>query len=105
MMSTCCGGVGRKKWVHDPQARLDYTWDWKPEDRCSWLNDDETIVEAIVTADPELSIDADFDETTVTAWVAVLSDRTPVSRRMTAHIVTSQGRKDDRTITLRIDQR
>ena len=87
--------------THDPQAVLDYTWDWSP-----WLADGETIAAATVAANSDAVTvsDVGHDDTTVTAWVTATSaDRTTV--RLRCHIVTSAGRADDRTITVSITDR
>lgn len=88
--------------THDPQAVLDYTWDW-----ASWLADGETIAAATVTATAPEAVtvsDVGHDDTTVTAWVtATGTERNTV--RLRCHIVTSADRADDRTITLTISDR
>ena len=87
--------------THDPQAVLDYTWDWSP-----WLADGETITAATVTptSDAVTVSDVGHDDTTVTAWVtATGTERTTV--RLRCHIVTSADRADDRTITVSITDR
>lgn len=54
--------------LHDPQAVLDYYWDWGP-----WLNTGETIQSHVVSILPsgELLVDSTIGGTeAVTAWVS-----------------------------------
>lgn len=87
--------------IHDPQARLDYEWDWS-----NWLADGETILNHLVTVTPpdEMLIDTDTATSeTVTAWVhgGVLGR----SYQLTCHIVTTDGREDDRKFVLSVKNR
>lgn len=92
----------------DPDARLDYAWDWS-----AWLVESETIIDHDVTAvsggmtvdEPDgVAIDGtDEDDGIVTAWVS--GGITGTSARLTCHVVTSDGREDDRTRTITIRER
>lgn len=86
--------------VHDPNARLDYTFDWS--DR---LDEAETIINyvlEVVTGD--ITVDTDSEAAgVVTAWLEGGTNGTRA--KVTCHIVTSVGREDDRTMTLSIRQR
>lgn len=91
---------------HDPQAKLDYTWDWT-----DWLGDD-TIISAAVTArveegrDPAdvVTIDDIWPSSkTITAWISGGVHGTPCA--VTCRITTTAGRIDDRTIRLRVRDR
>ncbi len=98
--------------VQDPQAKLDYQWDWfnpAPGQTVGWLAVGETISTFTVAALPaDLVIG---NGTTggpapsqasgkVTAWLSggVAGTRYAI----TCHITTSAGRVDDRTIWLNI---
>lgn len=90
-------------YIHDPQARLDYTQDWS-----AWLADGETITDASWTVtgyrgDPPDIATVDTTDTASTVWVedATLGDRL----QLTCHIVTSDGREDDRTQNLNVSER
>jgi hypothetical protein len=86
-------------YVKDPNAVLDYQWDWS-----SWLDEGETITTATVTAPDGITVDSQANTTTtVTAWLSggSLSASYPV----TCRVVTSDGRTDDRTISLYIRER
>lgn len=91
---------------HDPQAKLDYTWDWT-----DWLGDD-TITSSTVTAKVEEARDptdvVTIDDVwpspkTITAWISGGVHGTPCA--VTCRITTTAGRIDDRTIRLRVRDR
>lgn len=84
--------------IHDPDAVLDYRWDWS-----SWLEEDETITSYSVEVDG-ITLDSSLnDGKAVTAW---LSEGTAGTKaEVTCRITTSQGRTDDRTMYLSIDER
>lgn len=89
------------KYVKDPAARLDYTWDWS-----DWLADvADTIESATVTLPDGLTTDRDpaIGDTAVTQWVAggVLGS----TYRMVCQITTAGGLIDERSITLAIAER
>lgn len=80
--------------LHDPDAVLDYTWDWS-----SWLNDGATIDTGSVTVDSGLTVSS--TTTTATTVTAVLStDGTLGRRNATCHITTTDGLTQDWTIEL-----
>lgn len=80
--------------THDPQARLDYTWDWS-----SWLAAGETITTATVAPVDGLTISgASTAAGKVSVWIS--GGTTGQHYRVTCHIVTSAGREDDRTHSL-----
>jgi hypothetical protein len=88
---------------HDPNARLDYYVDWS-----AWLADGETITDATwtVTGYTDTAPDIATDITSTTqpgVWVedATLGDKLS----LTCHIVTTDGREDDRTHHLIVAQR
>lgn len=87
-------------YIHDPNAVLDYQWDWASK---GWLADGETIQTHTVTvAGVELDTDT-ATGTAVTAWLSGGTVGTPASA--TCRITTSQGRTDDRTIRLVVQER
>lgn len=93
-------------WLHDPDAKLDYGFDWM-----SWLDEDETIDEFTVTAPTPDEDDEDAlvvtDETevagVVTFWVA--GGEPGADYRIGCRIETSAGRTDERSITIRVRHR
>lgn len=83
----------------DPDAILDYAYDWT-----DWLTEGDTI--DTYTIDPEDGITVDSDDDTgsvVTVWLSggTLGEK----YRVTCRIVTVDGRTDDRTITVQITRR
>lgn len=85
--------------VKDPDAVLDYTWDWS-----AWLASGETITSADVTVPTGIVKNSDsHTTTTVTAWLSGGTDGT--GYRVTCRVTTSQGRTDDRSITISCHQR
>ena len=86
-------------WLKDPDSTLDHAWDY-----AAWLAEDEAIVEhQIIVASGDVTIDSSSEQDgTVTAW---LSQAEPRTARVTCRITTSQGRTDDRTITLTVRDR
>jgi len=88
--------------IKDPDARLDYTWDWT-----DWLIGADTISTvtlAYIPNDASLTI-----ETPViaggTAIVMISGGNLGKTYAVTAHLVTSEGREDDRTRLIRICER
>lgn len=84
----------------DPNARLDYAFDWTP-----WLEDGETIDEATVTPEDGVTIDGDPDITDglVTVWLH--EGQLGKAPLVTCHVVTSAGREDDRSLRVTVQQR
>jgi len=88
-------------WLADPQAVLDYEWDWS-----SWLDtaNNETILSHTITSDPGITVNSHTaTSTTVTVW---LTGGTVGTRyAIVCHITTSAGRQDDRTIKIVVQDR
>lgn len=86
-----------QSFIKDPDAVLDYKWDWS-----SWLESAETISSTTVTADSGLTVDSSSitdSSTSVTAWLS--GGTTNRTYDVVCHIVTSVDREDDRTIIIR----
>jgi hypothetical protein len=94
--------VGFPKRLHDPNAVLDYPVDWS-----AWLPDGDTIVDVTVTVPDDITLTGDPEispeGTIVVAWLA--GGTADVKYDVTYHIVTAQGREDDRSITLVVRER
>lgn len=82
---------------HDPNARLDYGWDWVRE-----LDAGETITNVTATGSNVTSEAASVIGTQTVAWV---SGGTPGRASVRFHITTSAGRQDDRTLQLWVRER
>ena len=97
-------------YLKDPQAVLDYKFDWKALTNGSgdsdWLDTGETISSATVTVETGLTKDSDSitdTNTSVTVW---LSGGTANSVYTVAcRITTSDSRTDERTIRIRVAHR
>ena len=80
--------------IKDPDAVLDYSINWS-----TWLVTGDTIVTSTWTADTGITIDSDSNTTTATTvWLS--GGTAGESYGVTNHIVTDDGREDDRTITI-----
>lgn len=78
--------------VQDPDARLDYKWDWS-----QWLATGETIISNVVTVPDGLTLDEQSDaDTSIIAWFT--GGVNGMTYKITCHIVTSDGREDERSI-------
>lgn len=91
--------VGKAEFVKDPDATLDYTFDWTEK-----LAEDEEIAEPqIIVPDGMTLLYMEHTAKTVTAW---LSGGVATSKpRVTCRITTNQGRVDDRSIWVKIAER
>jgi hypothetical protein len=87
-----------RTFTKDPQAKLDYGWDWT-----EWLGTD-SIQSATVTVSPnDGSLHVVNTTTSGTKVVAVVSGGNPGQRyALTCHITTTGGLEDERTIYLDI---
>lgn len=83
-------------YVKDPAAVLDYSINWT-----DWLPDGDTITTSTWTADAGITMDSDSNTTTAaTVWVS--GGTVGESYNLVNHIVTADGREDDRTIIIRV---
>ena len=96
--------------LKDPDAVEDFKWDWLAKTNGSgasdWLATGETISSATVTPVSGITKDSDSltdANTTVTAWMS--GGTAKIDYDVTCHIVTSDGREDDRTITIQVRDR
>lgn len=92
-----------KTMIHDPDANLDYAYDWS-----DWLDTDETITDYTVTPPAGITLGTGTkapaeDAGIVTVWLS--GGTTGQIYDVVCHIVTSAGREDDRTIRLLINDR
>lgn len=89
------------KFTHDPQARLDYDSNWT-----QWLAAGETIVAHTVVATGSGPVEVESSSVIGGKVVAWVSGGTVGSAcKLTFHIETNAGRKDDRSMTLTIKDR
>lgn len=85
--------------IKDPDAVLDYAFDW-----ADWLADGESISTYTITA--EIGITKDSDSRVGTAVVCWFSGGTAGEiYSVVCHITTSDNRQDDRTMFIQIEER
>ena len=96
--------------LKDPDAVLDYKWDWKAKTNgtgsSDWLADGETINSHTIAAVTGITLDSSSNtdtDTSVTGWYS--SGTNLIDYDVTCHIVSSDGREDDRTITIQVRDR
>lgn len=85
----------------DPQAVLDYRFDWTP-----WLATPETISTHVVTVPSGLTLESSAQtdsNKSVTAWLS--GGVAGKSYRVTCRVVTSQGRTDERSAIINVVER
>lgn len=86
-------------WPKDPDAVLDWVWDWS-----DWLAPGETISTSTFTV--SAGLDLGVTSNTLSSTTAWLSGGTPGTPYLVANrIVTSAGRTDERSITIRVKNR
>lgn len=97
--------------LKDPDATLDYKFDWKAltngNGNSNWLASGETI-EATYTITAETGITVDSDSrtdtnTSVTAWLS--GGTAGVDYEVVCYIETSAGREDERTMVIQVRDR
>jgi hypothetical protein len=83
----------------DPEAVLDYGFDW-----AAWLGDDTITDSEWATSDEDLVQDSDsFTDTTTTIWLS--GGVAGQDYQVTNTIVTTAGRMDERSLTVRVRNR
>jgi hypothetical protein len=87
-----------KTLAKDPNAILDYTFDWDP-----WLDVGETISSHTATVVGAVKDSSANSTTAVTIWVS--GGTADTTATVACRIVTSAARTDERTIALRIQDR
>jgi hypothetical protein len=90
---------------HDPQAVLDYSWDWT-----NWLVEGDSIASYSLTPPTGVTIVSHSrDEAVVTAFMSVgeviPEGESAVRLGITCHVTTTEGREDDRTLHLLVIER
>jgi len=83
----------------DPDAVLDWVWDWN-----EWLDEGETITTSTFVVTVGLTVDSETN-TTKTATVWLSGGTAGQVYQVTNRITTSGGRTDDRSITIRVTER
>ena len=94
----------------DPDAKLDYKFDWAAKTngngQTDWLSSGETITSYTITADSGITVESSILSDSNTSVVVWVSGGTEAERyKITCRINTSLGRTDDRTAIIPIAQR
>ena len=85
--------------VKDPNAVLDFEFDWS-----QWLSAGEVITASTMFPSPGITLNSSaFASTNATAWLSGGTASNPYT--LTNEITTSDGRTDERTITIRCQNR
>ena len=83
----------------DPDATLDWIFDWSSK----WLAEAETITGHTIETSGTVTVDSSSEsDGAVTVWLSGAADRRAT---VTCRITTSQGRTDDRSLTLLVGDR
>lgn len=88
------------KYDHDPDANLDYEYDWS-----GWLTPVNDTIATSVWIVPDGLTKTDEANTTTTATVWISGGTAGTNYTVTNRITTTNGRIDDRSITLRCKER
>ena len=94
----------QKPFVKDPDAVLDYAFDWTDDAVDPWLQTGESINSHIVTVSAGITKDSDSEaDGIITVW---LSGGTAGERYVIAcKIVTNLGRTDERSAVIYCEER
>ena len=83
----------------DPDAVLDYTFNWS-----DWLDGSDELASHTIDAEDGITVDSSsHTATAVTVWLS--GGTVGEDYSVTCHITTNDGRADDRTMTLRVRER
>lgn len=98
------------RFLKDPQAVLDYKFDWAAltngNGSSDWLASGETIASRTITAATGITVDSSSltdTNTSVTVWLS--GGTAGQEYTVTCKIVTSAARTDERTIMIQVQDR
>lgn len=96
------GAAAKYTILKDPDAVLDYPFDWT-----AWLAEvSDTIVSATGVVTGSATVDSCVVQPGGLIVIPVVSGGLPSEKCiLTVHIVTNDGREDDRSVTLQIKER
>ena len=106
--------MAQSEWVKDPDAVLDYKFDWKAltnnTGSSDWLAAGETIASHTITVTPvtlsPLTVDSSAEtdvDTSVTVWLS--GGLAGTEYGVACEIVTSASRTDERTMRIKCEER
>jgi hypothetical protein len=85
--------------IKDPDAVLDYSFDWS-----AWLDVAETISSYTIDEDTGITVDSDSEAAgVVTVWLSGGTAGTTYAVR--CEVVTDAGRTDERTMVIKVQER
>ncbi len=91
------------QFVKDPDAVLDYVFDWR-DASTPWLATSETVVGHAITADTGLAVDSSTENNgKITVWLS--GGTAGINYKVACLITTSAGRTDERTIWIKVTNR
>lgn len=91
-------------YLKDPDANLDYAFDWSAELAANDPGDTITAATVTSSAPTDLEVsDVSHTDTTVTYWLS--GGEADSNYTVTCRITTAAGRVDDRTDTIQVRQR
>ena len=96
-----------KTFSKDPDAVLDYLFDWKASTNgngvSDWLESSETISDHTITADTGITVDSSElanSDSSVKVWLS--GGTAGANYKIACKITTSNAREDERTIVIRV---
>ena len=102
--------MAQSEWIKDPDAVLDYKFDWAAETNgtgtSDWLTAGETISDHTIDADAGITVDSSVlsdGNTSVTVWLSGGTAGTEYKVR--CEIDTSASRTDERTMKIKCEER
>ncbi len=89
--------------IKDPNAVLDYGFNWRPEGE-EWLEEDETITSYVITVPTGIVKDSDSEsDGVVTVWLS--GGTAGENYKVACKITTSSGRTDERSVWIKVVER
>ena len=91
--------MATNQYLKDPDAVLDYMFDWT-----EWLATGETITDHTITADTGITVETDSEASgKVTVWLS--GGTAGINYKVACLITTTAGRTDERTIWIKVVER
>lgn len=94
------------QYLKDPSAVLDWAYNWNDSSggKIPWLATGETITNFVITADSGITVDSSTESGgKVTVWLS--GGTAGQNYKVACLITTSAGRKDERTIWIKVVER
>lgn len=89
--------------IKDPNAVLDYGFNWRPDGK-EWLEEDETITSYVITVPTGITKDSDSEsDGVVTVWLS--GGTVGQNYKIECEITTSKDRTDERSTWIKVVER